>query len=74
MTVQQLIDMLQTNGWRLTKAENDVRHYKHDSIRLNVTLSGKLNLLVPPGILRMVRRSTQLEEGGDALRSDIREV
>lgn len=70
MTVQQLIDMLQARGWRLARTENDIRHYQHDSVQLTVTLSGKLDLLVPPGILRLVRRSTQLEEDGDALRGD----
>ena len=71
MTVQQLIDLLQTSGWRLTKSENDIRHFKHTTIPLTVTLSGKLDLLVPPGIVKMIRRSTQLGENGDALRGNL---
>ena len=71
MTVQQLIDMLQSKGWRLTNAENDIRHFKHSAIQLTVTLSGKLELLVPPGIVRLIRRGTQLEGDGDALRSNL---
>ena len=71
MTVQQLIDMLQSNGWRLTNSENDMRQFKHTAISLTVTLSGKLDLLVPPGIVKMIRRSTQLVENGDALRGNL---
>jgi predicted RNA binding protein YcfA (HicA-like mRNA interferase family) len=71
VTVQQLIDMLQATGWRLTKAENDLRHFKHPANKLTVTLSGKLDLLVPPGIVKVIRRSTQLEENNGALRGDL---
>ena len=71
MTVQQLIDVLQASGWRVTKAENDIRHLKHTSYQLTVTISGKLDLLVPPGIVKVIRRSTLLEEKNDALRGDL---
>lgn len=71
MTVQQLIETLQSNGWRLAKAENDVRHLTHASIGLNLTISGKLDLRVPAGTLRMILRGTQLGESGDALRGDL---
>jgi hypothetical protein len=66
-----MIDMLQASGWRLTKSENDIRHFKHTGHPLTVTLSGKLDLLVPPGIAKVIRRSTQLEENNDALRGDL---
>lgn len=71
MTVQQLIETLQSNGWRLTKAENDVRHFTHASNPLNLTISGKLDLHVPAATLRMLLRGAQLGDSGDALRGDL---
>jgi predicted RNA binding protein YcfA (HicA-like mRNA interferase family) len=71
VTVQQVIDVLEQHGWRLTKAENDLRQYKHDSIQLGVTLSGKPTLRVPQGTLRTLLRSAQCGEIGDALRGNL---
>jgi predicted RNA binding protein YcfA (HicA-like mRNA interferase family) len=71
VTVQQLIDVLQQNGWRLTKTENDVRQYKHESNSRTVTVSGKLDLCVPQGMLRTLLRSARSGEAGDALCRDL---
>lgn len=71
MTVQQLIELMQRQTWRLEKVENDVRHFSHDSIPQPVTISGKLELLVPPGTLRVILRCIRLEDSGDALRGDL---
>jgi predicted RNA binding protein YcfA (HicA-like mRNA interferase family) len=62
VTVQQLIDVLQANGWRETKNEENFRRLQQETLRKTVTISGKLELTVPPGVLRAVRRHAQLQE------------
>jgi predicted RNA binding protein YcfA (HicA-like mRNA interferase family) len=71
VTVQQLIDVLEQNGWRLLKTENNVRQYKHEAELRTVTVSGKLDLWVPQGMLRTLLRSAQSGEAGDALCRDL---
>ena len=68
MTVQQLIDVLQANGWRESKTEENHRRLQHDTLRKIVTISGRLELSVPPAVLRAVQRYAQLQEEDDALR------
>jgi predicted RNA binding protein YcfA (HicA-like mRNA interferase family) len=71
VTVQQLINVLQDRGWRVARTENETRQLQHESENLTVTLSGKPELLVPPGVLRTIQRLARLEEDGDALRGGV---
>ena len=62
MTVQQLIDVLQANGWRETKKDGDFRRLTQETLRKTVTISGKLDLNVPRAVLRAVYRHAQIQE------------
>ena len=62
MTVQQLIDVLQANGWRETKNDTRLRCLQHESSRKIITIAGNLELNVPPAVLRAVLRYAQLQE------------
>lgn len=62
MTVQQLIDVLQANGWRETKNGEDFRQLQQETLRKIVTIFGKLEMNVPPAVLRTLRRHAQLQE------------
>ena len=62
VTVQQLIDVLLANGWRETKTEETSRRLQQETLRKTVTISGKLELLVPTGVLRAVLRHAQIQE------------
>ena len=62
VTVQQLIDVLHANGWRETKSEETFRRLQQETLRKTVTISAKLELKVPPAVLRAVQRHAQLQE------------
>ena len=62
VTVQQLIVVLQANGWRETKNEENVRRLQQETLRKTITISGNLELNVPPAVLRAVWRHAQLQE------------
>ena len=62
MTVQEVIQVLESDGWRLTKNDETLRQLKHDSKPGTVTLAGKLDLAVPRGLLRNLWRLARIEE------------
>jgi predicted RNA binding protein YcfA (HicA-like mRNA interferase family) len=62
VTVQQLIDVLQANGWRETKIEGNSRRLQQETLRRTITISGNLELIVPPAVLRTIWRHAQLQE------------
>ena len=63
MTVDEVIKLLESDGWRPTSDDRNCRQFKHDSKTGTVTLSGQLELVVPVGVLRMLLRHLQLDEG-----------
>ena len=63
MTVDEVIKYLESDGWRHTNDDESCRQFKHDSKTGTVTLSGQLELIVPRGVLRMLLRHAQLDEG-----------
>ena len=64
MTVQEAIEILEAHGWRQADSANDVRQFGHETRQGYVTLSGKLDLEVPPGALKSLWRYTQIEGDG----------
>ncbi len=62
VTVQQLTDVLQANGWRETKTEEYFRRLELAALSKIITISGKLELNVPPAVLRAIWRHAQLQE------------
>ena len=63
MTVQDVIKLLEQDGWRQIGTDDCRRHLKHDTKRGVVTLNGHLELVVPTGVLRNLLRHVQIEEG-----------
>lgn len=63
VTVDEVIKLLESDGWRHTSDDGSCRQFKHDSKVGTVTLSGKLELVVPVGVLRTLLRHVQRDEG-----------
>ncbi|MCA9119393.1 MAG: type II toxin-antitoxin system HicA family toxin [Planctomycetaceae bacterium] len=63
MTVDEVIKLLESDGWRQTNNDESCRQYKHDSKTKIVTLSGQLDTLMPKAVLRSLLRHVQLNEG-----------
>jgi predicted RNA binding protein YcfA (HicA-like mRNA interferase family) len=63
VTVDEVIKLLESDGWRHTNDDERCRQFKHDSKTGTVTLSGQLELIVPRGVLRTLLRHVQLDEG-----------
>jgi len=63
VTVDEVIKLLESDGWRHTNDDECCRQFKHDSKTGTVTLSGQLELIVPKGVLRTLLRHVQLDEG-----------
>lgn len=62
MKVQQVIAVLERNGWRLVRQRGSHRHVRHPDVPFVVTVPGKPSITVPPGILGSIRRTSGLEE------------
>ena len=63
VTVAETIEALEADGWRVVFEENDLRQLTHDAKARIVTVSGKLEVQMPPGVLRSVLQFAQLELG-----------
>ncbi|MDA1051107.1 MAG: addiction module toxin, HicA family [Planctomycetota bacterium] len=63
VTVEEVIKLLELDGWRQINDDKTCRQFKHDSKTGTVTLSGQLELVVPAGVLRTLLRHVQLDEG-----------
>lgn len=62
VTVKEVIKLLESAGWRQTNDDESCRQFKHDSKTEAVTLSGRLEMVVPKGVLRSFLRQVQLNE------------
>ena len=51
MKVKELIKLIESDGWFQVKMRGSHRQFKHPSKQGKVTVSGKLNIEVPPGTL-----------------------
>jgi predicted RNA binding protein YcfA (HicA-like mRNA interferase family) len=63
VTVQDVIQRLESDGWQPIEGNDCCRRFKHDTNAGIVTLSGKLELVVPRAVLQTLLRCAQLEEG-----------
>lgn len=63
MTFDEVIKVLEADGWRQVNNDESCRQFRHDSKIEIVTLSGKLENVVPKGVLRALLRHVQLNEG-----------
>jgi len=62
VTVDEVIKLLESDSWRQTNDDESCRLFRHDSKSEIVTLSGKLEHIVPRGVLRSLLRHVQLSE------------
>lgn len=63
VTVEEVIKLLESDGWRHTSDDGSGRQFKHVTKTGTVTLCGQLELVVPVGVLRTLLRHAQLHEG-----------
>lgn len=64
MTIQELLELLESDGWARVEEADQCIQLKHDSKSGLVTVSGSLDLNIPPGVVRSLRRHVQIEENG----------
>lgn len=62
MTVEELIQRLESKGWRQSDEANNCRRLKDDSQSKTITISGQLETVVPVGVLRSLCRYAELDE------------
>lgn len=60
--VREVIVVLERNGWVLVRQRGSHRQFRHPEVPFVVTVAGKPNATVPPGILGNIRRTSGLEE------------
>ncbi|MDA2921297.1 type II toxin-antitoxin system HicA family toxin [Desulfobacterota bacterium AH_259_B03_O07] len=54
MKVNEVIKMLEQDGWNLVRTTGSHRQFKHPKKPGTVTVAGKSNLDVPPGTLNSI--------------------
>lgn len=62
MTVQEVIGVLESQGWRVIREGERSRQFRHASRDGIVTLAGPLPLRVPPAMLRHLLLCARGEE------------
>jgi len=60
--VRDLIDLLESNGWRLKRIKGSHRQFRHLQKGMVVTVSGQPGKDVPIGTLKSILRSAGLEK------------
>ena len=61
MKVKELIKLIESDGWFKVKMRGSHRQFKHPSKQGKVTVSGKLNIEVPPGTLNGALKQADLK-------------
>jgi predicted RNA binding protein YcfA (HicA-like mRNA interferase family) len=64
VTVQESIQALRADGWRIVREDELTRQLRHDSKPGIVTVAGKADLKLPPGVLQGLLGHSQLKENG----------
>ncbi len=62
VTVEEVIKLLESDGWRQTNDDECCWQFKHDTKAGAVTISGQLEMVMPVGVLRSLRRHAQVNE------------
>ena len=62
VTVQEVIRGLEDAGWRTIKTDDELHQLDREDKGGLVTIVGKLELSVPPGVQRILWRHAQVEE------------
>jgi len=61
MKVKELIKLIESDGWFQVKMRGSHRQFKHPSKQGKVTVSGKLNIEVPPGTLNSALKQADIK-------------
>lgn len=61
MKVNDVIRMLEAQGWQIVKTRGSHRQFKHPTKPGKVTVSGKLSVDVPPGTLNSMLKQAGLK-------------
>ena len=60
--VQELLAMVQADGWKLVRQKGSHRQFHHPSKSGTVTVSGKPSVEVPPGTLNSLLKQAGLKK------------
>ena len=61
MKVKELIKLIESDGWFQVKMRGSHRQFKHPGKQGKVTVSGKLNIEVPPSTLNSALKQADLK-------------
>jgi predicted RNA binding protein YcfA (HicA-like mRNA interferase family) len=61
MKVQEVIRLIELDGWYLVRMKGSHRHFKHPVKRGTVTVAGKPSVEMPPGTLNSVLKQAGLK-------------
>ena len=61
MKVRELIELIETDGWFEVRMKGSHRQFHHPTKKGTVTISGKLNIEVPPGTLNSALKQAGLK-------------
>ena len=62
MKVQELLKLLEADGWYLVRTKGGHRQFHHPSKRGTVTVAGKASVDVPPGTLNSALKQAGLKK------------
>lgn len=62
MKVQELVKLLESDGWFLVRTKGSHRQYHHPSKPGTVTVAGKPSVDVPPGTLNSALKQAGLKK------------
>jgi predicted RNA binding protein YcfA (HicA-like mRNA interferase family) len=61
MKVREVIKFLEKDGWYLARTRGSHRQFKNQNKPGTVTVSGKLNIDIPPGTLNSILKQAGLK-------------
>ena len=61
MKVNEVIHLIESDGWQLVATRGSHRQYKHPTKPGNVTIAGKPSVDVPPGTLNSILKQAGLK-------------
>jgi len=61
MKVREAINMIEANGWYLSRTRGSHRHYKHPAKPGIVTIAGHPNIDIPKGTLNSILKQAGLK-------------
>ncbi|MFN0159145.1 MAG: type II toxin-antitoxin system HicA family toxin [Bacteroidota bacterium] len=65
MKVKEIIDLIESDVWRLVRMKGSHRQFKHPTKPGTVTIAGKPSLDMPPGTLNSILKQSGLKKEKD---------